>query len=78
MCWSTRRAVAEGHVRATEKFGNGPERRVSRLRRLWRSVVPPDAVLARIGTRGESEIVVDPSFLRDVTLAPPTRPKSAS
>ncbi len=67
MAWSTSRVVAQGHAEAMQRVGDGRWRRVSRARRVWRAVIPPDGVLARVDQRTEREVVVDPACLRTVT-----------
>jgi hypothetical protein len=67
MAWSTSRAVAEAHVKAT--IGTAKHQRLkSGYRKLWRAVVPPSGVLGRVHQREEHEIIVDPSELRSVTI----------
>ena len=44
-----------------ELFGPAPGPRL-----VWRAVIPPAGVLARIDNRPEHEVVVDPDFLRSI------------
>lgn len=66
MAWSTSRSVALGHVQATSTSSSHPDSLVDSTRKLWRAVIPPIGVLARIEQRGEREVVVDPKYLRSV------------
>jgi hypothetical protein len=58
MAWTTDRAIAVGHVRRDTGTDN--------VKRLWRAIVPPEGVLARLDLWPEREVIVDPSYLRDV------------
>jgi hypothetical protein len=67
MAWTTNRMVAVGHVEAMRNRRDGGWRRVSRTRRLWRAVVPPAGILARLDLHPEAEALVDPGCLSKVT-----------